>query len=428
MEYLPGSLMLLVFLVGVFLAMKGENPILIFLPMAIVWAVLAGTPLKEVVAKVIDGGGTIYASTIVIILFGAWFGQILVQTGIAESLIRTALELAGDRPLVVALAVCCVVAFLSTSMYGIGAIIAMGVIALPIMMAAGVPPKVAACVMSMSVTSAYCMNPVAFATMKPLFKSEYNPYFSYYATFGAIFFAFTLLMCVVQLRTGGIKKYSAVNVGAAPAQKPRAGWFACLAPLVPVAAIVLLQWGMISAFMLGALYALLATVRTRRIRETVDLACKCLYDAFPDIATVVAIWIMVGMLIVAGQLPQVQAALKPIFAPVLPSTPFGLLLFFGLLSPLGLYRGPFIVTGTGAALLAIFLAVGTFPGWFLYLFWLGGYAMAAAFDPTTSWNVWLIGYTRITHRQFLFTGVPFAWVAILVGTLFCYFYTMGMKF
>ena len=428
MDYLSGSLMLIVFVIGVLLAMKGENPILIFLPMAIVWAALAGTPLRDIVGKVIDGGGTIYASTIVIILFGAWFGQILVQTGIAETLIRTALELAGERPLVVAIAVCCVVGFLSTSMYGIGAIIAMGVITLPIMMAAGVPPKVAACVMSMSVTAAYCMNPVAFATMKPLFNSEYNQHFIYYAMFGSVFFVFTLLMCAFQLRRTGVRKYSAVNVSSDQPTRLRAPWYACLAPLIPALAVVFLKWGMIASFMLGAIFALAATAHMRKVRETVDLACKCLYDAFPDIATVVAIWIMVGMLITAGQLPQVQAALKPIFTPFLPKTSLGLMLFFGLLAPLGLYRGPFIVTGTGAALLAIFLAVGTFPGWYLYLFWLAGYAMAAAFDPTTSWNVWLIGYTRITHRQFLFTGVPFAWAAIMVGMILCYFYTAGMKF
>jgi hypothetical protein len=38
----------------------------------------------------------------------------------------------------------------------------------------------------------------------------------------------------------------------------------------------------------------------------------------------------------------------------------------------------------------------------------------AAFDPTPSRNVWLVGYTE-PHRQVLFTGVPSAWGAILVA-------------
>ena len=36
-------------------------------------------------------------------IFGAWFAQVLIQTGIAESVIRSAAELAGDRPFITAI-------------------------------------------------------------------------------------------------------------------------------------------------------------------------------------------------------------------------------------------------------------------------------------------------------------------------------------
>ena len=48
-------------------------------------------------------------------MFGAWFAQVLIQTGIAESVIRSAVELAGDRPLVTAIVINLVTALLFTS-------------------------------------------------------------------------------------------------------------------------------------------------------------------------------------------------------------------------------------------------------------------------------------------------------------------------
>ncbi len=98
MEYLTGALLLLAFLVVVAAIVRGQSPIIMLLLLAIVWAVLAGIGVKDIQAKVLQGGGVQYASAVIIIVFGAWFAQVLIQTGIAESVIRSAVELTGDRP------------------------------------------------------------------------------------------------------------------------------------------------------------------------------------------------------------------------------------------------------------------------------------------------------------------------------------------
>ncbi|HYB22035.1 MAG TPA: citrate transporter, partial [Thermodesulfobacteriota bacterium] len=139
MDMFVGLLMLAAFLAVVVLIIRGESPIITLLLLAIVWAVLARVPLlgeagKDILSGVLEKGGTAYASAIVIIVFGAWFGQTLVKTHIAENIIRGAIELAGDRPVVVAVVVSVVTGLLFTSIYGVGAAIAIGVIALPIMM------------------------------------------------------------------------------------------------------------------------------------------------------------------------------------------------------------------------------------------------------------------------------------------------------
>jgi Gnt-I system high-affinity gluconate transporter len=421
MEIYSGLLLLAVFAIGVVLIVKGESPIIVLLSIAILWAALAKTPFNEILTGVLQKGAESYASAIVVIIFGAWFGQTLVQTGIAESVIRTAVELAGDRPFAVVIAVCLVTFFLFTSMYGVGAAIAVGVIALPVMMTMGVPPRVAAVAYTMSMASAYAFNLVNFSLYKALFKAEYEPYFNYYVVIGVVFFLFALAMAAINMRFAGVRKASAATVATA-AERPRAPWFAYLAPAIPVIAVIVFKWPMIPSFMLGILYALVSTSRGRNFRKAIDLFHKTFYDAFPDVATIAALWIICGMLILAGQLPQVQAALKPLFSPILPSSKLGLVLFFGALTPLVLYRAPLGVVGTGAAVLAIFLSIGVFPGAILYLFWHPVLMVAFAQDPTHSWALWTIGYTKISQREFLLTGMPFAWSAAIVNLIIAYFW------
>jgi hypothetical protein len=81
MDMLAGILMLLVYVAIVAFIIKGESPIISLLVLAILWAMLAGVPGKDILAQILEKGGTAYASAIVIIVFGAWFGQALVKTG-----------------------------------------------------------------------------------------------------------------------------------------------------------------------------------------------------------------------------------------------------------------------------------------------------------------------------------------------------------
>src|SRR5438046_2584692 len=150
MSLLQGIVMLLAFLIAVWVIFRGTSPIIVLLALAIAWTVLAGAGFRDLLANVLQKGGEQYASTVIVIVFGAWFGQILVQTGIAESMIRTAVELAGDRPIAVAGSISLITAVLFTSIYGVRAAIALGVIALPLMRSPGVLPPVAAPVLPLA--------------------------------------------------------------------------------------------------------------------------------------------------------------------------------------------------------------------------------------------------------------------------------------
>ena len=429
MDMAIGILLLVLFLVAVIIIMKGESPIISLLALAFVWALFAGVPLmgesgKDILSGVLEKGGTAYASAIVIIVFGAWFGQALVQTGIAENIIRGAIELAGDRPVVVAMVVSVVTGLLFTSMYGVGAAIAIGVIALPIMMSMGIPPWVAAPAFTMAIGAGSFPNLVVYNIFKPLFPGILysGPYLVFYWVGGLVYVVMACAMSFYQLQIRGVRKYSAVSVTPAAPPRPKIPWYAYIAPAIPVVMVIAFKWPMIPAFILGTIYALLSTQFGKRtLRESVDLFHKTFYDAFPDIATIAALWIICGMIIVAGQMPQVQKVLSPIFTPFLPATPLGGAIFFAVLAPLAIYRGPFSVVGTGAALLAMFLNAKALAVPYLYSLWLGPLVLQGSQDPTNSWTLWTIGYTKVTHREFLQTALPWGWLMVAINAFLAYF-------
>ena len=423
MGALPGIIMLLLYLAVVVVIIRGQSPIISLLFLAVVWAVIAGVPGKEILSQVLDKGGTAYASAIVIIVFGAWFGQALVKTGIAENIIRGAIELAGDRPTVVAIVVSVVTGLLFTSMYGVGAAISIGVIALPIMMSMGIPPYVAAPAFTMAIGAGCYVNLVNFNIFKPLFPGIVyeGPYLTFYFIGFAVYLLAACGMSVVNLHFAGTRKYSAVRVAAPADTRVSIPWYAYVAPAIPVIMVIVFKWGMIPAFILGTVYALLSTQFGRRSwSESVDLFHRTFYDAFPDIATIAALWIICGMLIVGGQLPQVQQVLNPVFGPFLPGTRLGAAIFFAVLAPLAIYRGPFSVVGTGAVLLAMFLNAKILAVPFLFCVWYGPLNLQGSQDPTNSWTLWTIGYTKITHKQFLKTALPWGWLMAAVNAYLAY--------
>ena len=420
---LTGILLLVAFLVVVFAIVRGQSPIIMLLLLAIVWALLAGIGVYDIQAKILQGGGVQYASAVIIIVFGAWFAQVLIQTGIAESVIRSAVELTGDRPIVTAMTINLVTALLFTSMYGVGAAIAIGVIALPIMLSQGIPARVAAPVFTMGVGAGAFVNLVQFGTFEKLFPGiKYEaPWLTYFFIGMAVYILIAWLMIWINLRKLGVRHAASVDT-AAPVPRKRTPYFTYLVPVFPVFMIMVFKWQIIPTFILSIVLALALTAKGRSLQSTLNLFNKTFYDAFPDIATIAALWTICGMIIVAGQMPQVADSLRPIFAPILPHTTLQAAIFFAVLGGIGsIYRGPLVVVGTGAALLAIILSNNEIPVLYLYALWLGPTVMQGSCDPTNSWTLWTIGYTKVPHGQFLKTALPFGCLMVVITSTICYY-------
>ena len=201
LETTIGILLLLSFVVFTIYAIKGGNLMIGFLVMAIVWVALGilGGQItwQQAQTTIFQGGPESWGATAVVVIFGSWFGQVLVKTGIAATIIKKTVELGGDRPLITTILLSLVTGLVFTSTFGAGAVVAIGVIVLPILLSLGVPKSLAISSYLMSVGSGMYVNIVLFKQMQGIFEG-----FAYdmnYLRFGFTAMGVQLLIIIAML-------------------------------------------------------------------------------------------------------------------------------------------------------------------------------------------------------------------------------------
>jgi H+/gluconate symporter-like permease len=146
METILGLILILTFCGMIWYCVKGYNLMVGFFIMSVLWVAIAFignaiTPnptmadksVIDVLTNVFQTGPENYGKSILVnIFFGAFFGRVLIDTGIAATLIRKVVELGGDKPRITMTLLCIVTALIFTSMTGIGPVISIAVFGNPI--------------------------------------------------------------------------------------------------------------------------------------------------------------------------------------------------------------------------------------------------------------------------------------------------------
>ena len=135
----------IVFIVMALLMFLRVIPALIALPlMAFFIALIGGIPLDDILVYVIGEGAFRLHQAYTITIFGGMLSIFMQKSGIAESFIRKGAELAGDNPFYVSLIILILTSILFTTLGGLGAIVMVGTIVLPIMSSVGISPGIIA--------------------------------------------------------------------------------------------------------------------------------------------------------------------------------------------------------------------------------------------------------------------------------------------
>ena len=312
-----GILMILSFIGMIYYCVRGHNLMIGFFVMSTLWVVLVliGNQfngvlgegsffeiLKRVAVNVYQEGPEGYAKSILVnVFFGAFFGRVLMDTGIAATLIRKTVELGGDRPGVTMVLLCIAASLCFTSMTGIGPVISIAVIVMPILLALGIPSAIALFAFMGSIMAGILLNITNFQQyqgivggMDDRFLNEYayGDYFMFGLIAMVVALVVVLAVALFLLRKAKAGHAWAASAGRGAQQAPDAPFYSWISVILPVILVVAVQCPIILAFCISALYALLTCGKMKGGFANV---CTMLARQFADGAVDVAP--MVGFLL-----------------------------------------------------------------------------------------------------------------------------------
>lgn len=425
-----GLLILLAFFIFAGLMITKVLPTILALPlMAAAIAVIAGMPFANFVNAVILGGTVKLASSIGVVVFGAMFARIIMKTGISDSIIKKAAELAGDRPLPIAIALTGAIAFVFLGMNGLGAIIMIGSIAIPIMTSAGIKPVVAASLLLLGMQTGLAANAANYGTFIGIFGGDVVA--SFYIPALIISAVVTLLFILLHVKPHKERSaWAAPNPAVIIRTDKKVSAAALITPVIPIIIVFAFKeiWGFgpadkgmvdavgssIFGFIVASIFAVLVT----KPRQMVNIFSGAIVEGIQDVAGVIFLFIGIGMLVATVTTPVVSGYLNPIIKSLVPASKLGILLFFALLSPLALYRGPLNMFGMGAGIAALLVSLNILPVVAIAGAFVAVQYVQAVSDPTNSQNVWIAGYTNEETSAILKMTLPYTWLMCVAMLLF----------
>ena len=409
---------------------------LLALPLMAAWvAGVAGLSLPVYLNTILLGGAMKLGSAMAVVIFGAMFARVIMKTGIADALIKTAAELAGDQPVTIALVMSLATVFVFLGLSGLGAVIMVGSIALPIMTGAGIKTVDAVVLQLFALGTGLAANTAIYGLWIGIFGGEAVPPY-YLPAFLVTLLAMLSYLCIhVRQPEGGFAPGRLIGgflsgVLSLPGSLIRALLHALHqkpAPLVKERREVPAVFGFgkaengmvdpVAAALFGFVFASLYAALLVRPGQVMQIFTGALVDGIRDVAGVIFLFMGIGMLVASVMHPQVAAVLDPMLRAVVPQSHWALLAFFTILSPAALYRGPLNMFGTGPGIAVLMMSLGTIPAAVLCGIFIAVANMQAA-DPTNSQNVWLSGFANVDPNDVLKKMLPFAWAECCVLMLY----------
>ena len=426
-SYIIPILLLISFFLFIYFILKGGNLTIGLFVMAILWAIIGLVPFDTAIKKIFTEPVLGYGPTIIYIIFGSWFGRVLVESGIASSISEETNRIGKKKPLLSAILVLLVTSFIFISAYGVGSVIAIGVILLPIMLSVGIPRDLALTTFCLAIGAPMYINVVLFNQIKPFFPSvTYDNKYLKFAWIAAIIqLAFVILLLVLNRKKIDPAK-AQENLAVIGAQidnsdqKPKISKIAYIVPIIPVAMNMLFKWDAVPSLTLAALLAMLLTKKMNNYKKLVDFINDTVKKAISDIAGLIMFLMALTMFTGAAKIDAVH--FKPLFSAILPHGHLILAIIFGILAPLALFRGPLHVWGAGAATAAVLSGTHLFSDYFLLPLLLIPSLLAVSTDVTQSWNIWGLDYMKVDTKSFLKYGVPTMWIVSIINEVVAFMF------
>lgn len=424
MQIFQAIMILVIFAVSVVLMMTRKLPTILALPlMAIAIAAAAGIPFMQAGAEftiatdILEGGAMRMSGGMAGMFFGAWFGKLLTKVGITHTIIRKASELAGDKPMTAAFVFLTVCSILFAATPGLGMVILVGTIIIPIMISAGVSPMVSGLVVLLAngIGVTFSLGTLAVYGDVLGLPMEVVTQYSWLSAVPMILVSVAMLYIFIKNEKKKTKAW-AMPSATEQATIQNVRTIAMVAPIIPVVLVFAFKVPLVPAIMIGIISAvILATPK-----NCIQTISGAFIEGLQDSCGALALLIGIGMTLKTVMAPQVAQILQPLIVSIIPNTPLMFVLIFGLLSPLAIYRGPLNMFGLGSGIAALLAASGMNPIAAMIALRMDSNLQAVC-DPTNSHNVWVSDFTKIDVNDYLKKTIVWLAVATFAGLILASF-------
>lgn len=424
--------------------------------MAVLIAVIGGIPGADILKDVINAGvlklHSAYATTMV----GAILAELINKHGIAKSMVRWVAEFAGDNPFILGLLMTVVTALLFSSLGGLGAVIMVGTVVLPVMLSLGISAPVAGGLYLFGINLGGMFNLSNWVLYRDVLHIGQDQIISFVLPFAGLLSAILVAFLTIELKRISNLKYAVCCLAllgagfwalsfksfskeAADATQPmpesfpvfgllaaalamnslvrhKAGRtdlpaFAFLTPALPLILVLLCRWDIISAFAAGIAYGVLATWR----RDSVNILTRSIIEGTQAVIPAVILMMGIGMLLCAVMHKTVATAIAPVFSAMVPTHAVAYVITFTLLAPFALYRGPLSLWGMGSGLVALMQKSTQLSGQAIMGMLMSVGQLQGVCDPTNTHNVWIATYLGTDTQVLLRKTLPYVWLAVAGG-------------
>lgn len=427
--------------------------------MAVGIAAIGGIPPADILKDVINAGVLKLHSAYATTMIGAVLAELINKHGIAKSMVRWVAEFAGDSPFLLGLLMTLVTALLFSSLGGLGAVIMVGTVVLPVMLSLGIPAAVAGGLYLFGINLGGMFNLANWALYKDVLKLEQDQIVGFVVPFAGILSAVLIAFLTIELRRlsnlkfalgallilgfgfAGIFSRSSILGAAVAKTGPLPESFtgtgvllgllvlfaiyrqrhklsdlpgiAFVTPAVPLLLVLAFQWDIISAFIVGITYGVLSTWR----KDSVNVLTRSIIEGAQSVIPAVILMMGIGMLLCAVMHKAIAGALAPLFAASIPTHALWFVITFTVAAPLALYRGPLSLWGMGSGLVVLMKESSKLSGAAIMGMLMSVGQLQGVCDPTNTHNVWIATYLGTDTQVLLRKTMPYVWFAVVGGLI-----------
>lgn len=347
-------------------------------------------------------------SSIIITVVGGSFAVMIKKSGIAEGIVKNVAELSGKSPLIMGLAFYLITIMVFTVPLGMGGVILVGSIMLPILMTVGFSATASSCILLVGLSTGGLMNVGNWEYFSNILaletgdkESAYNMTLSMACIGFVVSFVFGVIFVWWQARKISVRNWGSSENGDTWWTKedgsPNINPLAYLSPIIPVVLVLSFTIAGMSfpaefAIFIGMIWLAIFA----KMRKPAQLFTQSFVEGAASVSGAICIFIGLGIMLAGFKYPPVTDLMEVSMSPFMSifASKVGMVLGFTLLTPLVMYRGPLNTWGIGAALMPVFTAAGFPPEAYLAAIYSLGIFQGYG-DPTNDQNIWVASYTQV---------------------------------